>query len=74
MGLVNLLMAFFFFLHSQLDEPESTANTMKRSVSSFFGQVSSVLNPTPEDEDEEAVIIRDSQPVVLTKFQVMLVE
>ncbi|KAJ9578394.1 hypothetical protein L9F63_005383, partial [Diploptera punctata] len=55
----------------KLDEPESTANTMKRSVSSFFGQMSSVLNPTPEDDDEEAIVIHDSQPVVLTKFQMM---
>jgi hypothetical protein len=47
---------------------------MKRSVSSFFGQVSSVLNPTPDDEDEEAIVIHDSQPVVLTKFQVMLIQ
>ncbi|XP_021914019.1 BSD domain-containing protein 1-like isoform X2 [Zootermopsis nevadensis] len=55
----------------RLDEPESTANTMKRSVSSFFGQVSSVLNPSPEDEDEEAIVIHDSQPVVLTKYQML---
>jgi hypothetical protein len=47
---------------------------MKRSVSSFFGQVSSVLNPSPDDEDEEAIVIRDSQPVVLTQYQVMLVQ
>lgn len=58
-------------LCSQLDEPESTANTMKRSVSSFLGQVSSVLNPSPDDDNEEAIVIRDSQPVVLTKLQVI---
>ncbi|PSN43085.1 hypothetical protein C0J52_19295 [Blattella germanica] len=55
----------------RLDEPESTASTMKRSVSSFLGQMSSVLNPTPEDDDEEAIVIHDSEPVVLTKFQMM---
>lgn len=55
----------------RLDEPESTANTMKRSMSSFFGTVSNVLNPTPEDDDEEAIVIHDSEPVVLTKFQMM---
>lgn len=55
----------------KLDEPESTANTMKRSVSSFFGQMSNVLNPTPEDDDEEVIVIHDSQPVILTKFQMM---
>jgi len=58
------------FLNSQLDEPDSTASTMKRSVSSFLGQVSSVLNPSPEDDDEEAIVIHDSEPVVLTKYQV----
>ena len=44
---------------------------MKRSVSSFLGQVSSVLNPSPEDDDEEAIVIHDSEPVVLTKYQVV---
>jgi hypothetical protein len=44
---------------------------MKRSVSSFLGQVSSVLNPSPDDDNEEAIVIRDSQPVVLTKLQVI---
>lgn len=55
----------------RLDEPESTASTMKRSVSSFLGQVSSVLNPSPEDDDEEAIVIHDSEPVVLTKYQML---
>jgi hypothetical protein len=44
---------------------------MKRSVSSFLGQVSNVLNPSPEDDDEEAIVIHDSEPVMLTKFQVV---
>jgi hypothetical protein len=72
----NYLFLFIYlkslcFLNSQLDEPESTASTMKRSVSSFLGQVSSVLNPSPEDDDEEAIVIHDSEPVVLTKYQVV---
>ncbi|XP_068082953.1 BSD domain-containing protein 1 [Anabrus simplex] len=53
----------------KLDEPESTANTMKRSLSSFLGQMSSALNPIPQDDDEEAIVIFDSKPVPLTKFQ-----
>ena len=62
---------YLCFLNSQLDEPDSTVGTMKRSVSSFLGQVTSVLNPSPEDDDEEAIVIHDSEPVVLTKYQVV---
>ncbi|KAK7867046.1 hypothetical protein R5R35_005686 [Gryllus longicercus] len=53
----------------KLDEPESTANSVKRSVSSFLGQVSNALSPPPQDEDEEAIMIFNSQPVPLTPFQ-----
>lgn len=53
----------------KLDEPESTANSVKRSVSSFLGQVSNALSPPPQDEDEEAIMIHNSQPVPLTPFQ-----
>lgn len=53
----------------KLDEPESTANSVKRSVSSFLGQVSHALSPPPQDEDEEAIMIFNSQPVPLTPFQ-----
>lgn len=41
----------------KLDEPESTASTVKKSLSSFFGQVSEALVPSIEDDDAEAVII-----------------
>lgn len=54
----------------QLDKPESTANTVKRSVSSFFDQVGSALSPQPEDGDEEAIIIQGSNPVFLNRLQV----
>lgn len=55
----------------QLDEPESTANTMKRSISSILGQMNQVLNPSPDDSDTEAImIIEDSETVTLTKLQV----
>ncbi|XP_049764171.1 BSD domain-containing protein 1-like [Schistocerca cancellata] len=56
----------------KLDEPESTANTVKRSFSSFLGQMSNVLNPSPQDDDEEAIVIFDAEPVPLTKFQAKL--
>lgn len=55
----------------RLDEPESTANTMKRSISSILGQMNQVLNPSPDDSDTEAImIIEDSETVTLTKLQV----
>lgn len=56
----------------QLDKPESTASSMKKSVTSFLGQVSSVLNPLPDDQDEEAVVIQGSNVVPLTRLQTQL--
>lgn len=43
---------------------------MKRSVSSFLGQVGSVLNPLPDDGDEEAILIQGDNHVFLNRLQV----
>ncbi|XP_026680980.1 BSD domain-containing protein 1-A [Diaphorina citri] len=56
----------------QLDKPESTASSMKKSVSTFLDQVSTVLNPSPDDEDEEAVVIHGTDVVPLTRLQAQL--
>ncbi|XP_018325225.1 BSD domain-containing protein 1-B isoform X2 [Agrilus planipennis] len=54
----------------KLDESDSTAGSMKRSISSFLGQMNTILNPSPDDSDTEAIIINeDSDPVTLTKLQ-----
>jgi hypothetical protein len=53
-----------------LENPESTANTMKKSVSLFLDQMSSALNPLPEDEDE-AIMIVGSDTVTLSRLQVI---
>lgn len=53
-----------------MENPESTANTMKKSVSSFLGQMSSALNPLPDDEDE-ALMIVGSDTVTLSRLQVL---
>lgn len=58
----------------KFDEPESTASTMKKSLSSFFGQMSEALVPTIEDDDAEAVIITSEGAVTLTGFQKHLAE
>ncbi|KAL4090703.1 hypothetical protein QTP88_025490 [Uroleucon formosanum] len=55
----------------QLENPESTANTMKKSVSSFLDQMSSALNPLPDDEDE-ALMIVGSGTVTLSKLQAQI--
>lgn len=55
----------------QLENPESTANTMKKSVSSFLDQVSSALNPLPDDEDE-ALMIVGSDTVTLSRLQAQI--
>lgn len=54
------------------DQPESTVNTMKRSMSSFLGTVNNVLNPSPDDSDTEAMVMRGNIPVVLSRFQAQL--
>ncbi|XP_077283831.1 uncharacterized protein LOC143909626 isoform X2 [Arctopsyche grandis] len=53
----------------KLDEPESTANVMKKSFSTFLDQVNTVLNPSPDDDDAEAILIIDGDSVTLTNFQ-----
>jgi len=53
-----------------LENPESTANTMKKSVSLFLDQMSSALNPLPDDEDE-AIMIVGSDTVTLSRLQVI---
>ncbi|XP_065167398.1 BSD domain-containing protein 1-B-like isoform X1 [Atheta coriaria] len=59
----------------KLDEPESTVNTMKRSISSFLGQMNEVLNPSPDDSDTEAIMVVDGQETVpLTKLQQAIYE
>lgn len=53
-----------------MENPESTANTMKKSVSLFLDQMSSALNPLPDDEDE-AIMIVGSDTVTLSRLQVI---
>ncbi|CAB3364537.1 Hypothetical predicted protein [Cloeon dipterum] len=58
----------------KLDDEESTAGSMKKSISSLLGQVNEVLNPQPDDEDEEPLVIQGSEPVSLSPFQKKLVD
>ncbi|XP_045482888.1 uncharacterized protein LOC123686684 isoform X2 [Harmonia axyridis] len=53
-----------------LDSPDSTANSVKRSFSTFLDQMNTVLNPSPDDSDTEAImIVEGSETVKLTKLQ-----
>ncbi|KAJ8923940.1 hypothetical protein NQ315_006716 [Exocentrus adspersus] len=54
---------------NKLDSPDSTASNMKRSFSSFLGQMNNVLNPSPDDSDTEILIVENSETVKLTKLQ-----
>ncbi|KAK9873816.1 hypothetical protein WA026_002174 [Henosepilachna vigintioctopunctata] len=53
-----------------LDSPDSAASTVKKSFSTFLDQVNTVLNPSPDDSETEAIlIIEDSETVTLSKLQ-----
>ncbi|XP_044745941.1 BSD domain-containing protein 1-like isoform X2 [Coccinella septempunctata] len=53
-----------------LDSPDSTANSVKRSFSTFLDQMNTVLNPSPDDSDTEAImIVEGSETITLTKLQ-----
>uniref|UniRef100_A0A0A9WID6 BSD domain-containing protein 1 n=1 Tax=Lygus hesperus TaxID=30085 RepID=A0A0A9WID6_LYGHE len=54
----------------QLDKEDSTANTVKKSLSSFFEGLSEVLVPPVEDDSSYVpVIVKDGEPVQLTPLQ-----
>ncbi|XP_017779680.1 PREDICTED: BSD domain-containing protein 1-like isoform X1 [Nicrophorus vespilloides] len=59
----------------KLDEPESTASSMKRSFSSFLGQMNEALNPSLDDSDTDVImIVKGNETVKLTKLQQALYE
>ncbi|KAJ8979469.1 hypothetical protein NQ317_002819 [Molorchus minor] len=47
---------------------------MKRTFSSFLGQMNSALNPSPDDSDTEILIVENSETVRLTKLQKVIYE
>uniref|UniRef100_A0A2M4BLU0 BSD domain-containing protein n=1 Tax=Anopheles marajoara TaxID=58244 RepID=A0A2M4BLU0_9DIPT len=58
-----------------LGEPDSTVGAMKKSFSSFLGQVTEALVPSLEDDEEtEAVLITADGTVTLTGFHKHLAE
>lgn len=58
----------------KMDETDSTANVVKKSLSSFFGQVTEALSPSLDDDDAEAILITTDGSVTLTGFQKHLAE
>ncbi|XP_013145720.1 PREDICTED: BSD domain-containing protein 1-like isoform X2 [Papilio polytes] len=53
----------------KFDEPESTANAMKKSFSTFIEQVNTVLNPEPDDEDDTEVILSSGDTTMLSTYK-----
>ncbi|KAF2362185.1 BSD domain [Trinorchestia longiramus] len=53
----------------KLDEDDSTAANMKKSMSGFLSHVADVFTPPPNDEDEEAFVIANQQPVMISKLE-----
>ncbi|CAH3949099.1 BSD domain-containing protein 1-like [Pieris brassicae] len=49
--------------------PEPQTNAMKKSISSFIGQVSTVLNPEPDDEDDTEVILSSGDTTMLSTYK-----
>lgn len=57
----------------RIDDQDSTANHMKRSVSTFLGSVSTAFTPVREVEDEDDVcIIQNLEPVVMDRLQLQM--
>lgn len=56
----------------QMDEP--TVGNVKKSLSSFFGQVSEALIPSLEEDESDAVLITNEGQVTLVGFQKHLAE
>ncbi|XP_050522942.1 BSD domain-containing protein 1-like isoform X2 [Daktulosphaira vitifoliae] len=55
----------------QLENPDSTANTMKKSVSTFLDQVTNALHPLPDDDDE-ALLVVGSDTIPLSRLQAQI--
>ncbi|CAH1121918.1 unnamed protein product [Ceutorhynchus assimilis] len=53
----------------RLESPNSTASNVKRSFSTFLGQVNTVLNPSPDDEDTEILIVENAETHELNHYQ-----
>ncbi|KAJ0171497.1 hypothetical protein K1T71_013047 [Dendrolimus kikuchii] len=53
----------------KLDVPESPANVMKKSVSSFIGHVITVLDPEPEDENDTEVILSSGDTMTWSTYK-----
>ncbi|KAJ2941332.1 hypothetical protein O0L34_g3532 [Tuta absoluta] len=53
----------------KLDVPESPANVMKKSFSSFIGQVSTALSPENDDEDDTEVILSSGDTTMLSTYK-----
>jgi len=55
----------------KLDDEDSTASNVKKSMGGFLSHVAEVLTPPPDDEDEEAFVINSKQEAVeLSRLQV----
>ncbi|XP_045540454.1 BSD domain-containing protein 1 [Papilio machaon] len=53
----------------KFDEPESTANAVKKSFSTFIEQFNIVLNPEPDDEDDTEVILSSGDTTMLSTYK-----
>lgn len=63
--------SFDCWLGSQIQTESSTASQVKKSVSGFLTHVQKAFTPdTMQDDDTEAYVLRDGQPVLLDRLQV----
>ncbi|KPJ04160.1 PREDICTED: BSD domain-containing protein 1-like isoform X2 [Papilio xuthus] len=53
----------------KFDEPESTANAVKKSFSTFIEQVNIVLNPEPDDDEDTEVILSSGDTTMLSTYK-----
>lgn len=55
-----------------IEDDKSTANVVKRSVSDFLDTVSNALVVQREEDEDQAIIIKNSEPVILSRLELQL--
>ncbi|GAB6026630.1 BSD domain-containing protein 1 [Chamberlinius hualienensis] len=56
----------------KVEDGETTGSVMKRSVSDFLNTVSNAVTLPKEENEDEAIVMRNSEPVILSRFELQV--